>query len=72
VLIGFEKDPGLPTYPTLETLGGVVLNERKTISADRAPLRRWIMLCILRALLGFGRASRSTLGSAARAIGASR
>jgi hypothetical protein len=60
VLIGFEKDPGLPIYPALGSLGGVVLSERKTISADRAPLRRWVALRILRALLGFGRASRST------------
>jgi hypothetical protein len=57
VLVGFDKDPGLPIYPALEALGGVVLNERQTISAERAPLRRWMTLRLLMALLRIGRAS---------------
>jgi hypothetical protein len=35
VLIGFEKDPDKELSPAVEALGGVVLNDRQNVSAER-------------------------------------
>lgn len=62
VLIGFEKDPDpKERYPAVEALGGVVLNERQNVWAER-PLWRRVALRALRPSSASSNPGRSARG----------